>query len=104
MSITLTSPEAAVAATPYLSGFTPVDSLVMLLCEETGLRVTMRIDLPDCPQAGWLIDVLDALGDPPPRRPADGDRGAVGEAAGRGRRGGVVDDELQILQARYHYE
>ena len=68
MSITLTSPEAAVAATPYLIGFTPVDSLVMLLCEETGLRVTMRIDLPDCPQAGWLIDVLDALGDPPPAK------------------------------------
>lgn len=68
MSISLTSPEAAVAAAPYLIGFTPVDSLVMLLCEETGLRVTMRIDLPACPEPGWLAEVLGALGDPLPAK------------------------------------
>lgn len=66
--ISLSSPEAAVAAAPYLIGFTPVDSLVMLLCEDQGLRLTMRIDLPDLPEAGWLMDVLDVLGDPPPAK------------------------------------
>lgn len=66
MSITLTSPEAAVAAAPYLIGFTPADSLVIMLIDEDGLRMTMRIDLPDCPEPHWLINVVDALGDPPP--------------------------------------
>lgn len=66
MPISLTSPQAAVAAAPYLIGFTPVDSLVLLLCDDDGLRVSMRVDLPPHPDVDWLVTVLDGLGDPLP--------------------------------------
>jgi hypothetical protein len=66
MPISLTSPEAAIAATPYLVGFTPVDSCVLLLCDGRDLRMSVRVDLPPYADVDWLIGLLDGLGDPVP--------------------------------------
>lgn len=66
MPLSLTSPEAAVAATPYLIGFRPEDSAVILLCDHSDLRASVRIDLPPMPDLDWLLTVLDGLGDPVP--------------------------------------
>ncbi|MEZ5186157.1 MAG: DUF4192 domain-containing protein [Candidatus Nanopelagicales bacterium] len=66
MSISITSPQAAVAATPYLLGFAPRDSLVLLLLSGKGLSVSMRVDLPESPELGWLQSVLGGIPDPVP--------------------------------------
>ncbi len=66
MPITLKSAEAAVAAAPYLLGFTPADSLVLLLTDDEGLRASLRVDLPDCPDLDWLLNVIDRVNDPLP--------------------------------------
>lgn len=66
MSITIASAEAAVAATPYLLGFTPQDSLVLLLLDEEGLRVSLRVDLPAGADLSWLRSVLGGIPEPVP--------------------------------------
>lgn len=66
MPITIDSPEAAVAATPYLLGFTPRDSLVLLLLDDYELRVAMRVDLPAAAELPWLLSVLNGLPDDVP--------------------------------------
>ncbi|MCU0279868.1 MAG: DUF4192 domain-containing protein [Candidatus Nanopelagicales bacterium] len=68
MTITLDSPEAAAAATPYLLGFTPEDSLVLILLDEGGANVTMRMDLPWGADLEWLRTLLDGIPDPVPAR------------------------------------
>lgn len=68
MAITISSPEAAVAATPYLIGFTPKDSFVLLLCDENALRMSMRVDLPPMADLGWLQSVLAGVPDPVPNK------------------------------------
>jgi hypothetical protein len=66
MPITIDSPEAAVAATPYLLGFTPRDSLVLLLLDDFELRVAMRVDLPQTGDLPWLLSVLNGVPDDVP--------------------------------------
>jgi hypothetical protein len=66
MPISLKSAEAAVAAAPYLLGFTPADSLVLLLTDDEGLRASLRVDLPDCPDLDWLLNVLARVNDQVP--------------------------------------
>ncbi len=68
MTITLNSPEAAAAATPYLLGFTPEDSLVLILIDGDGQNVTMRVDLPWSPDVEWLKSILTGLPEPMPSR------------------------------------
>lgn len=58
MTIRITSSEAAVAATPYLLGFTPTDSLVLLFSDPASTRGTLRVDLPDDHDPAWLASVL----------------------------------------------
>jgi len=67
MAISVNTPEAAVAATPYLLGFPPRDSLVLLLLDEDDqLLVSMRVDLPPEPQVDWLMALLRGIVDPAP--------------------------------------
>ncbi len=42
----LTGPDSIVASIPYLLGFTPCDSLIVLWLNDGRLRLTMRLDLP----------------------------------------------------------
>lgn len=61
------SPEAAVAATPFLIGFPPEDSVVLLLLDEADtLQVSMRVDLPPGGDLGWLQSILQGIPDPVP--------------------------------------
>lgn len=61
------TPEAALAATPFLLTFTPADSLVLLLLTEQGrLQVSMRVDLPAAGDPRWLCNVLQGIPDPVP--------------------------------------
>jgi hypothetical protein len=67
MPITIDSTDAAVAAAPYLIGFTPQDSLVLLfLGEDQELLVSMRIDLPEGADLCWLRSVLNGIPHPTP--------------------------------------
>lgn len=66
MTIKITSSEAAVAATPYLFGFTPTDSFVLLLCDPGTMRGSLRVDLPDEPNLAWLGSVVEVVPDPAP--------------------------------------
>lgn len=66
MTIRITSSAAAVAATPYIFGFTPTDSLVLLFKQPTGTRGSMRVDLPDSPDLRWLGNVLAGVTGAPP--------------------------------------
>lgn len=68
MTISISSPQAAVAATPYLLGFQPEDSLVILFTQDDGVRMTMRVDLPPVPDFDWLQAVLSSVPDPLPQR------------------------------------
>lgn len=68
MTISISSPEAAIAATPYLLGFQPHDSLVLLLSHHDGLHMTMRVDLPDRPEVEWLQVLLNGIPEPLPGR------------------------------------
>lgn len=66
MPLSIDSPEAAVAAAPYLIGFTPQDSLVVLLLGEDGrLQVSLRVDLPLAGDLDWLLTVLHGIPDDP---------------------------------------
>ena len=61
------SPDAAVAATPFLIGFPPEDSVVLLLLDEhDGLQVSMRVDLPPGADLAWLQTILRGIPDPVP--------------------------------------
>ncbi len=66
MPLTIDTPEAAVAATPYLLGFVPRDSLVLLLLDGHGLSVSMRVDLPPAGDLGWLQCLLNGIPEPVP--------------------------------------
>lgn len=68
MSISIDSPEAAVAAAPYLLGFQPEDSLVILFSHDDGVHLSMRVDLPPAPDVEWLHAVLNGVPDPLPDR------------------------------------
>lgn len=66
MPLSIDSPEAAVAATPYLIGFTPQDSLVLLLLSDDGrLQVSLRVDLPHAGDLDWLLTVLHGIPEDP---------------------------------------
>lgn len=66
MPLLIDSPEAAVAAAPYLIGFTPQDSLVLLLLGEDGrLQVSLRVDLSGGADLAWLQTVLDGIPEDP---------------------------------------
>lgn len=67
MTLRLDTPEAALAATPYLLTFTPADSLVLLLLtEDRNLQVSLRVDLPAAGDPNWLLTVLQGIPDPVP--------------------------------------
>ncbi len=42
----LTGPDSIVASIPYIIGFTPIDSLVVMWLTDDRVRLTMRLDLP----------------------------------------------------------
>jgi len=58
--ITLGSPDDLVAVVPYLVGFPPRESLVMVGVEGVNVRVTARLDLLDCgdPELRHAISVV----------------------------------------------
>jgi hypothetical protein len=66
MPISITSPEAAIAATPYLIGFTPTDSMVLLLSAREGRSLALRVDLPSRPEIAWLQSIVNGIKDPVP--------------------------------------
>ena len=68
MAISIDSPEAAVAAAPYLLGFQPEDSIVILFSFDGGGHLSMRVDLPPEPDVEWLQAVLNGIPDPVPHR------------------------------------
>ena len=58
--LVLAGPDSIVASIPYVIGFTPHDSLVLMWLRDSQVRLTMRLDLPaqdDAPQ-GWVDAVL----------------------------------------------
>lgn len=65
MSITIKSPEAAVAATPYLLGFVPQDSMVLLLSNDLGRTMALRVDLPPQPEFAWIGSILAGISETP---------------------------------------
>ncbi len=67
MTVRIDSPDAAVAATPFLIGFPPEDSVVLLLLDEDDLlQVSMRVDLPPGGDLAWLQTILRGIPDPVP--------------------------------------
>ncbi|TXH31626.1 MAG: DUF4192 family protein, partial [Actinobacteria bacterium] len=67
MSLRIDSPDAAVAATPFLIGFPPEDSVVLLLLDEhDSLQVSMRVDLPVGGDLAWLQSILRGIPEPVP--------------------------------------
>lgn len=65
MPITITSPEAAVAATPYLLGFVPQDSMVLLFSNDLGRNMALRVDLPPQPDLAWINSILVGISETP---------------------------------------
>ncbi len=67
MRISITSPEAAIAATPYLIGFTPTNSMVLLFSGGDEVRsLVLRVDLPQYPEIGWMQSIINGIPDPAP--------------------------------------
>lgn len=67
MALRIDTPDAAVAAAPYLIGFTPRDSLVLLLLDaEQTLQVSMRVDLPAGGDLEWMRCLLQGICGPGP--------------------------------------
>ena len=67
MALRIDSPEAAIAAAPFLIGFPPEDSVVLLLLDEQDtLQVSMRVDLPAGGDLAWLQSILRGIPDPVP--------------------------------------
>jgi hypothetical protein len=62
--IKLRSPSAVAAAVPYLLGFVPTESLVLLLSGgPTGrVELTLRLDLPESDEAHVVAELLTRLG------------------------------------------
>lgn len=67
MTLRISSPDAAVAAAPYLLGFTPTDSLVMMFSDPELPQRHLRVDLPDTVDLRWLRGILAGVPDPAPR-------------------------------------
>jgi Domain of unknown function (DUF4192) len=65
MTLRITSPDAAVAVTPYLLGFTPTDSLVLMFSDPELPQRSLRVDLPDQVDLRWLQGILAGVSDPP---------------------------------------
>lgn len=68
MPITITSSDGAVAAVPYLLGFDPQDSLVILFNGPAERQLTLRVDLPPSPEVNWMQTILNGLNHPLPDR------------------------------------
>ena len=67
MALRIDTPDAAVAATPFLIGFPPEDSVVLLLLDEHDtLQVSMRVDLPAGGDLAWLQSILRGIPEPVP--------------------------------------
>ena len=60
-SISLTGPDSIVEAVPYLLGFTPTDSLVLVALHGTRLTVTARVDLDTFDDPSQLADLMTTL-------------------------------------------
>ncbi len=67
MTLRISSPVAAVAVTPYMLGFTPSDSLVMLFSDPDQRQRHMRVDLPESVDLRWLQGILAGVPHPVPR-------------------------------------
>lgn len=67
MPVTISSPEAAVAATPYVLGFAPRDSVVLLLSGD-GPHLAVRVDLPERADLNWIATILAGLPNPLPSK------------------------------------
>jgi hypothetical protein len=67
MPVTIASPEAAVAATPYVLGFAPRDSVVLLLSGD-GPHLALRVDLPERAELTWIATILAGLPNPLPSK------------------------------------
>jgi hypothetical protein len=57
----VSGPADLVQAVPYLLGFHPNDSLVLVGLNETAVVVTARLDLPDVAEPGLLAHVVTAI-------------------------------------------
>ncbi len=60
-SVRVTSPAELAEIVPYLIGFTPEESLVVLVAREGRVLLTARADLVDVTQPGSAEQVLDAM-------------------------------------------
>jgi hypothetical protein len=67
MPVTISSPEAAVAATPYVLGFAPHDSVVLLLSGD-GPHLALRVDLPERADLDWIAMILAGMPNPLPSK------------------------------------
>lgn len=59
--ISLTGPASIVEAVPYLLGFTPTDSLVLVGLQDTHLSVTARVDLDTLEDPTHLAELMTTL-------------------------------------------
>lgn len=114
----ITGPAALIEAVPYLLGFRPLDSLVLVGLDSGNLVVTARIDLADVADPTLLADtfaamvrggasaavvlVYDDTSDPPAPDPAPPEAGrqALIEAAAA-RAGCAVLDVLLVARGRW---
>lgn len=94
MTIRINSPESAVAATPYLFGFVPTDSLVLLFSDPGTMRRSMRVDLPEDIDLRWLQSVLAAV---PEQTPSSVILIAYADTVSRAFANDVVDWVMQVL-------
>ena len=58
---TLTSPHDLLAAVPFLIGYHPTNSLVVIALREEAVGMAMRIDFPEDLEAGQLDELADHL-------------------------------------------
>lgn len=66
MTLRISSPDAAVAVAPYMLGFTPSDSLVMLFSDPDLPQRSLRVDLPEFVSLRWLQGILAGVPEPAP--------------------------------------
>jgi hypothetical protein len=105
-SIRLTGPASIIEAVPYLLGFTPADSLVLVGLRGANITVTARIDLNDLTRPDALTHLTTALADQAQSSsvlaltygtPRDPDRIANAVAAS----GMQLLDHLRVANGRY---
>lgn len=60
-TIRLTTPDEIVASVPYLLGFTPTESIVIIVLADRRVALTARIDLDDIYQQATVDAVLSAI-------------------------------------------